>query len=556
MRSPSSRRHRKQGRVLERDRRFSDSLLWRLQRKFFDSRGAKAWTEGIVPHYITSNSWIANAYAKVVLGWLRDCTGMARERASFPPLDLRHPVHIVELGCGSGRFGYLFFNRLLDLLSRSSLSHVPVRYVLTDFTESNLDALRGHPALQPWIAEGLLDFACYDAEEDVEIRLTGCGEVLTPQTLRNPLVVIANYVFDSIPQDAFTVRDGRLFELRVSLTSPEEVPDREDPALLGSLKTTWKERPARAGLYGDPELDAVLAEYAERFEAASFLFPCAALRCLRNLARLADDHLLLLSGDKGYCHEEMLASHKEPELTVHGSFSLMVNYHALGRWFAHRGGEMLCTTPPHSNLCVVAGLLGRTPAGTAETRLAFDDAIDRTGPDDFYHLKKAMEKHTGELTLEQLLAWLRLSGWDANVLLGCFPALVARAGEASDLLRKNVQRAIHEVWRTHFPLPEARDLAFHLGVLLCEIQGYEDALAFFQESIASHGPNPATSFNVGLCLFHLGQIDEALAHVEESLAGAPDFEPALSLRGEIAAVVAKAEKRRPRRQKKVILARP
>ena len=78
--------------------------------------GRPGLDHGIVPHYITSNGWIADAYAKVVLGWLRDCTGTVREPSSFAPLDLRHPVYIVELGCGSGRFGFHFFNRLLDLL--------------------------------------------------------------------------------------------------------------------------------------------------------------------------------------------------------------------------------------------------------------------------------------------------------------------------------------------------------------------------------------------------------------------------------------------------------
>src|SRR3982751_97014 len=120
-------------RTLEKGRRLSESLLWRLQRNFFDHLGAQAWTQGIVPHYITGNGWIADAYAKVVLGWLRDCAGT---------LDLDQPVTLLELGCGSGRFGYLFFERLLDLLDRSSLRQVKVRYVMTDFTESTLAPLR------------------------------------------------------------------------------------------------------------------------------------------------------------------------------------------------------------------------------------------------------------------------------------------------------------------------------------------------------------------------------------------------------------------------------
>lgn len=520
--------------VLEQGRRLSDSLLWKLQRRFFEQQGAAAWTRGAVPQYITSNPWIANAYAKVVFGWLRDCSGTAaREPSSFPPLDLRHPVYIVELGCGSGRFGYLFLSRLLDLLGRSHLDQVPVRYVLTDFTESTLDPLRDHPSLRPFLEEGLLDFARYDAGEDTEILLSRSGETLSPRTLKNPLVAIANYVFDGLPQDAFTIRDGKVFELLPALTVAEEEPDLEDPGLLERIEIAWEERAASAEYYGFRELDEILAEYAERLSDRIVTFPCAAIRCARSLARLSDGRFLLLSGDKGFSREELLGEQGEPGISVHGSFSMMVNYHPLGRWFARQGGEMLETTHFHASLTVVACLLGTPPGGLVETRLAFDDAIDRAGPDDFFDLKKGLDDQYDDLTLEQVLAWLRFSGWDFNIFLACFPRLMQLAEHASDVLRIEVYRMAHEVWKAHFPLHETRDLAFHLGVVLCEIQCYLEAMAFFEESIAAYGRNPATVFNMALCQFHLGDTEAARANVEEALRGAPDFEPALALKKEI-----------------------
>ncbi len=56
--------------LLEEKQRFSKSLLWQLQRQFFEQQGIQAWRQGTVPHYITSNPHIANAYAQVVLGFL------------------------------------------------------------------------------------------------------------------------------------------------------------------------------------------------------------------------------------------------------------------------------------------------------------------------------------------------------------------------------------------------------------------------------------------------------------------------------------------------------
>jgi hypothetical protein len=545
------------GFILERGKRLSESLLWRLQKRFFESLGAEAWAQGIVPHYVTSNGWIADAYAKVVLGWLRDCAGTAsREPASFPPLDLRHPVYIVELGCGSGRFGFHFFSRLLDLLNRSHFSHVPVRYVLTDFTERNLEPLRSHPAFQPWIEAGLLDFARYDAGQDgqetAEVRLERSGEVLSPQTLRNPLIVIANYVFDGLPQDAFAVRGGEVFELTPILTVPEEETDLDEPTLLQRVEVSWERRPAADDYYGrlgDPGLDAVLREAAAGLTQTTLLFPLAAIRCLRHLSRLADGRLLLLSGDKGYCREELRDGRDDPAVTLHGSFSMMVDYHALGRWIAQQGGEFLCTTHLHSSLNVVAGLLGTPPGGAVETRLAFDEAIERQGPDDFFDLKVSFGAAYDDLPLDQLLSWLRISGWDANVLLGAWPTLMQRAAEAPGVLRLEIYRAVYEVWDHYFPLHEAKDLAFHLGVLLCEIECYGDALTFFHESAAVYGPNPATVFNIGLCLFHLGQVEAAREQVDLALAEAPDFEPAVELRQEIMEAIAAARPKKPRAKK-------
>jgi tetratricopeptide (TPR) repeat protein len=542
--------------ILEQGRRLSESLLWRLQQGFYDSQGAQAWSAGIVPHYITSNPWIADAYAKVMVGWLRDCAAMApREAGSFPPLDLRHPVHIVELGCGSGRFGFQFLQRLLDLLGRSPLRHVTVRYVMTDFTDSTLEPLRRNPAFQPWIEQGVLTFARYDASKDEEIRLDGSGEALSSQlsfqTMRNPLVVIANYVFDGIPQDAFAARGGQLFELLPILTVPDAEEDLAEPTILQRLEVTWQERPVAteycAEYYGDPELDALLRESAARLKDSTLLVPLAAIRCLRRLARIADGRLLLLSGDKGYCREELIDGRGEPAVTVHGSFSMMVDYHALGRWFVHRGGEFLATSHLRTSLNVVAGLLGTPPGGSIEIRLAFDDAIEERGPADFFDVKGGFGQPYDVLTLEHLLAWVRLSGWDANVLLDAWPALMKHAGSAAAIFRVDIYRAVHEVWQRYFPLREARDLAFHLGVLLCEIDCHEDALPFFHESLAAYGPNPATLFNIGLCLYELGDLEAALAQVDRALADAPEFEPAVELKRDLAAAIRAARPRRKRR---------
>src|SRR5262249_58696817 len=113
------------GYIIEQGRRLSESILWQLQRDLYHLHGIQAWSHGNVPQSMTTSPYIARAYAKLALGYLRDVT---------PELDLSQPVYIIELGAGSGRFGYRFVKRFVNLLERSSLAQTKFVYVMTDVT--------------------------------------------------------------------------------------------------------------------------------------------------------------------------------------------------------------------------------------------------------------------------------------------------------------------------------------------------------------------------------------------------------------------------------------
>ncbi|MBP6628655.1 MAG: hypothetical protein KA297_04445, partial [Kofleriaceae bacterium] len=58
--------------VLEGPRRLSRSLLWGLQRTYYEQRGPSAWSTHQVPWFVTSNGCLARAYAEVIDAFLRD----------------------------------------------------------------------------------------------------------------------------------------------------------------------------------------------------------------------------------------------------------------------------------------------------------------------------------------------------------------------------------------------------------------------------------------------------------------------------------------------------
>src|SRR5262245_42805416 len=210
--------------VLERDRRLSESVLWKIQREYFDRRGIAVWSKGDVPHYITNNPFIARAYARLVLAWLRDWQA-APGGAPSVPLDPSQPVYCVELGSGAGRFAYQFLKQFGTLHARSVLKDLPFKYVMTAFTERNIRHRQDHPFLRSYVDSGRLDFARFDAERDTEIKLEISGTVLRPGAVKNPLAVMANSVFDSLPQDLFAVTGGQLHEGLVTTTNTGTVLD-------------------------------------------------------------------------------------------------------------------------------------------------------------------------------------------------------------------------------------------------------------------------------------------------------------------------------------------
>jgi hypothetical protein len=511
--------------LLEEPRRLSESLLWKLQRNYFDQRGIRAWNEGEVPYYITNNPWFASAFAQVVFGWLRDC----RAGAGCGPIDLREPVHIVELGCGNGRFGYLFLHKLLDLLERSPLRDTPIRYVYTDCTEYNLDILRSHPFAQPLVQAGLLDFARFDLETDRELHLTHSGETLNAANLTNPLAVLANYVFDGVRSDCFRIAGGELQESLARVTSAESGPDLDDPSLIETLTLSFEQRPTQWPYYNDPEWDHILDSWRQSFDDTVLLFPCAALQCLRHLRELSRERLLLVSADKGYAREESLAGRPEPFLNTHGSFSFMVNYHAIGQYVANSGGEFMKTSHLDSSFQIAACLYADSLNGSAETRLAFQEAMEDRGPDDFFRLKKAAEKNYASFTPDELLSYLRLSGWDHNILLGSFPALLQAASRMSTAQAEELRTAARMIWETHFLLHEPDDLAFHLGALLLEANWPLEALDFFKRSEEIYGPDSANSLNMALCYRLQNRWEDARREAERALDLDPEHNAARDL---------------------------
>jgi tetratricopeptide (TPR) repeat protein len=243
---------------------------------------------------------------------------------------------------------------------------------------------------------------------------------------------------------------------------------------------------------------------------------------------MAGGTLLMLSADKGGLDEETVLSRGPPRVTVHGSISLRVNYHALGEWTRAQGGALLAAPHRHTHIAVVGLALG---AGELpETRRAFAAGVERFGPDEYYTLKGALEPRFEDLSPEQALALVRLSRFDPRVFAQCLPVLQKSAATLPAGMARDLLRVSEEVGASYYHIGESQDFPFKLGLLLFTLKQYRPAMAWFERSLALYGGHAMTYYNLAVSCYRLGEDVAARRWVAQALGLEPTHPKALALR--------------------------
>jgi tetratricopeptide (TPR) repeat protein len=512
------------GVIVENEKPLSQSMLWKLQTDFFANQGPEAWIKGIVPQYITTNPYISNQYAKTVFGYLRDY-------AARQDIDNNTVIYIMELAAGVGRFTYTFLKRFLHIIENSSLKGIKFKYIVTDFAERNIEYWQNHSFLKPYFESGVLDCATFDIAKDDEIRLRYSGEILSNGKMKNPLILFANYTFDSLPQDTFYVNEGELYEGLITITSPEEKGDPNDKSILAGLDYYYTDQKIDGNdYYEDKNFNNVLMHYKNSLEDTAFYMPIIGLRCISRLRKLFNDDIILISADKGYKNEEAMFKNYHPFLSKHGCISMTVNFHAIELYFKELGGKAIHSIYEHESINVSLFVLGNSNHDFVETSMAYNEVIETIGPDDFYNIKKAIMPLSKSLTTKELLTFLRFTVWDARTLLELYNILLERIPSEENFPEYELVDAINKVWEYYFPIGEEGDLGYYLGSILGYLGHDNDALKFFESSLEFYGESPETNYEIALCYYNLEQIDKALEYTEKSLRLDQDFEDGKNLK--------------------------
>lgn len=477
--------------TIERDARFSKSMIWNAQRTYYGQKGAEAWAND-VPFYITSNPFIAHTYAKLIINFIKDCRDQGMEGV----------FNIVELGTGTGQFSFYLLKQLHAVARTLNWKTLPFRYIMTDFAEKNIAFWQQHPALKQFIEDGTLDFARFDVENDNTINLMVSNEVLTMHNITTPLIVIANYLFDTVINDIFYTKNGKLHETLVSIATEKKNLIDGQPKKWQKVKFKYKNNAVEGNYYKNPNYNALLKMYRTNLQNTYLNFPIAGLNGITNLQKIANGKLFLISSDKGFSTLGELDEMEVPEFDFHGSFSLMVNFHAIGEYFKMLNGDYFLQSS-RGGLTTGAFVSGLQFSQTPLTNAVLNDAIEGFSPVDYFNLFHFIEKQVSRADLEALASLLAMSCWDPYVLMQMQERLNDLVDDNDDETIDFIFKKIELVADNFYFIPGGEDVFFAIGNLFYTIDDYTSALIYYHQSL-EHFPNEAeeTYYNIGLCHYY------------------------------------------------------
>jgi hypothetical protein len=527
----------------------STSPIWDIQRRWYETHAIPAWKAGKLPHWISSNTFIAAKYANLIVSFARDVwTNTSSEQ----------PIHIVELGAGHGKLSFLILKHLVSLREFWPASNC-FRYVMTDFAPSTIEFWKTQSNLAPYFDDGLLDYALFDCDAaDNDLHLARTGIALNRSSLQRPVVVVANYVFSALKQDhlQFFGSDtgGSTKCAQCTVVVPKADDDSEndrsgnqdeqddhtarfDTAPEMNLFPTNAEiqfehvNAKDAVPYDliDPTLSKLIQRvYVDSGKDMSVGVPLGALRCIRSLQRMtANTSMMMLVGDKGYDtlndHER---SSRDPHVVFHGCLSFMVNFHCIEEYVREMGGFTLRMLHRSSAFKVQSYLFGGTKTNFRCVLRKWSEEMIDFDPDTFSSYQRLVREETGTPSLKSCLALLRVGRWDSEMFHRMRKAVITQSTRATLKQTEDMVNDAERIWSNVYFLDPNKDIAFELGRVMMGLKRYAHAIGFFTLSNQHYGAHHVTHYNLGICHHWLHKYAIAIEYFDASLKLSPTYEDA------------------------------
>jgi tetratricopeptide (TPR) repeat protein len=517
---------------VEKDTRLFESRIWPLLEEYYQKASISAWNQ--IPFYPTSNPFIADVYADIILSCINDLG---------PLLNPREPLYILEMAAGSGCFSFYLLNELKKRQSYfARLKGLQLRYIMADFTEDNSLSWRQNPRFKPFLDEGMLQFGIFRPQDDLTVRKCpavangggAAGEILLSRgSSSNPLIAIANYFFDSMKQDAFQIQNGKLKEARHSFSCKR---DSENPEAIKfeALQKSESYHDVASDYFEDARMNNVLASYRREFENASVLFPTGAFQCIANLLEISSGKLVLISSDKGFTDRTYVKGLREqPFVAHHGIFSYSVNYDAIRRYFEALGGSSLNTSDDNLSVSTAVNiLLSGSDCPLEHLQYTFAEKVDRQNLINYLYfmqdlLTEVEPKKSNEI-LRACLGFVQMCNYDPIVFCLCAPRIYASLETMNAFQERRLLTLLRRVRDNFYSVQQQYDVFYWVGRSYYGMNRLEEALKAFADSLLTFGESSSTLYYMAACYEVKQDYNTALRYYQDTLRLEPGCEYTLS----------------------------
>ena len=505
--------------VVEKFTRFDNSIVWSLLHRFYMEAGPEAWSNKIVPQRSTSNAFCADTYASIVATFFKE---LMKEGNSKPPV-------VIELGGGSGRFAWQFLNRLFNYHFPDGEGCPEFTYLLTDGSTKNIESWKQKERFAPLVDSGVLEFAQLLIEPDPVIRKDD-GDFKPADLADRPVIIIANYLFDSIAANMFRVRDHRIEQVFVQTESTERNFLKRPIKSFESISDRFQSRPIKEDRppTGHPVIDTALKAYCERPGDFHVVVPQICMEFIEKFLD-RDTPALLLAGDLAYSDPSEFEL--ESPLIFNTYFAHYTNLHLFGELFRSVGGDMQSQRHKDTNFsCCLFSLPGKNEwqdLSLERTRETAHAMLMDFNPYDAHEMIELIEDTAADMTIRQAMALIRFSKFDPDVAAACIPHLLYNIEQGEEEVDgKQIYETFMEAYRAYFP--DGSETHFDCGIaqLFMRLDFHRQALQLVDHSMREFGETAQRLFAMSLSYFNLGELEQAEALVRKAAALDPQFAPA------------------------------
>jgi len=458
--------------------------------------------------------------------------------------------YVLELNAGNGCFSILVLQGLLKLLNEYGLNDINLCYVLSDANKQNCERMAEHPYLQPHLKEGRARVVNFDTSAHSPLSSV-LGEEID-----NPLMVIANGVFNTLPQELLYVHYGQVYAGEVALqgdgqsTEDLEKSERNQQILanlspmqriqLGVNNTQSRDGliegqgsniflknvpsknvPSKNILYRwekitnldhwliqQPQdlqefLKLQINQYVNLIPHHPVFLPVSALNCLNALNNNCPKGMLLLAADSGPIDLPAIKHTGLPIKINSADFSMPANLHCINEWLAHRGSLSIAVQKEINGTAFTVAVVDPQQHSFGMTLQATQQYLVNQNPADSLQLIQSLTGAVNVLSEEQILCYLRVSQFDPGALQLFLPRLLKQGVKISARLKWC--EVLSQVWRNHVPAigdadgtDEGAEFAFNLGQLAIDLSHWRLAKQCFVSELQINKSSTALWHNLAL----------------------------------------------------------